>query len=93
MTNDHKVVRSFWNEASRQPVEQGVVPDQAHGGGADDEQGPVLRVACRHTDSLRHCTSTVTVWYSSLGTAGGWKCLELRSGDWGRINVVLLPYH
>ena len=51
IANDYKVWR-LWGEGGGQPVEESVAPHQAHGGGADDQQRPVLRVARRNADGL-----------------------------------------
>lgn len=47
--------RVLGDKAGRQPVEKGVIPHQPHGGGADDKQWPVLRVACSNADGLHAC--------------------------------------
>lgn len=60
MGNDSEVVQVLRHKASRQPVEKSVIPHQPHGGGADDEQGPLPRVACSYADGLHAQPPTVT---------------------------------
>jgi len=59
VSNDSELMRAFRYEAGWQPVEQGVIPHQAHRGRADDEQRPILWVAGCNADCLR---SQMNVW-------------------------------
>ena len=50
--NDSEVVQVLGYKVSRQPVEESIVPHQPHGGGADDEQGPLAGIAGSNADGL-----------------------------------------
>ena len=60
MGNNNEVVQVLRHEASGQPVEESIIPHQPHGGGADDEQGPLPWVACSNADGLHARLPTVT---------------------------------